>query len=143
MRPWLSVAIGLVLGVVLFEVVEPMLLGARPAPILDREANIFFLFRLFPLFVVPSVCLLGLLFGGDTRRQICMTSFGSATAMLLPIPVASEWLIIPKQYGLGTFSAEVLIQIFWAFVYLLVLSLLATLASVIIVGLVHRRSRLS
>lgn len=118
-------SIGLLCGFLLFRVIEPAMLGNRPSPLFDREAAIFFIFRLFPLMIIPSVCLIIAAFRPASRIQAFRLGGILAVAMLVPLPILDEWRTIPSLYGHATFSSNVLIEILVLGGTLVVLSIIA------------------
>lgn len=128
LKKTLAVVVGLVCGPVFFWVVEPAVLGQRPTPLFDREASIFFLFKLFPFLIVPAVCLIIATFCPRSRNEAFGLGAIFASSMLLPVPILDEWRTIPSLYGLGAFSWQVLIQVALVAGFLIVLA--ATVAGI-------------
>lgn len=102
---------GLLVGPLFFLIVEPALYGGRPVPLFDREPSIFFLFKLFPFVIAPSVCLFVAALGPASRGQAFRLGGIFAISLLLPVPLLDEWRTIPSQYGLAASSRAVFVEV--------------------------------
>jgi len=130
---------GLLSGLVLFGAIEPAILGQRPTPLFDREASIFFTFKLFPLLIVPAVCIIIAALRPATRSQAFRLGAIVATTMLLPVPIFDEWRTIPSQYGWPAFSWRVLAQVVLLASFLLLLAAIVTTIAGLVSPLIYRR----
>ena len=138
MRNVLAVFIGLVSGAIFFWLVEPAILGQRPTPMFDREASIFFVFRLFPLLVVPAVCLIVALLRPASRMRAFKLGAIVSTSLLIPVPVVDEWRTIPTQYGLASSSMEVLREVALLLGFLAFLAAISSAIAAVVSPLIHR-----
>jgi hypothetical protein len=129
---------GLLCGVLFFGVVEPSAYGKRPVPLLDREASIFFLFRLFPLIIIPAVCVFIAAMRPASRRQAFWLAGVFAVSLLVPLPLVDDWKAIPTQYGWSRLSGEAWTEVGLLFASLMLLSELAAAVSAVVSPPIYR-----
>jgi hypothetical protein len=92
--------LGLLAGALYFLVLQPTLLGWWPRPILERQALLHFVFRGYPLIVLPSVVLGVSLFQPKTKREALEMAIFFSISMLVPVPLVNYWLVGQADYYL-------------------------------------------
>lgn len=119
--------LGLGAGAFFFYVLQPLLLGWRPSPILERGATLVLFFRTFPLIVLPFVILTVMFFGPKSKGYAFWSGLMLSACFLIPIPLLDFWCVAPKDVGEHPFSETILLELAYG---LAGLGSLATVASV-------------
>lgn len=105
----LAAATGLACGCLFFLVIAPLIVGEHL--IVNRGAFLFFVVWLFPLLIVPSVCLIVAGLGPKTRKRAFQLGAIVASTWLLPLPIVDAWKTIPVEFGFSPLSRKCIAQI--------------------------------
>lgn len=119
--------VGLLLGILLFLVIEPAMAGQRQTAFVDRPWMLFEAFRFIPFVVFPVVCVITFLISGESSHGRFLQAFWFACCLLIPVPLVGTFVQYPQRYGVARLSGVAGRDIAVVVAYLLVLS--ATVAA--------------